>query len=225
MAACRTQPGTATPESRRFPPLPEIILPPTATFVPTLSRKPTATLTATPTATLIIHVVQKGEILGQIALDYSVPLEAIILANGLENAHLLSLGQKLVIPNEAMIAEMARGGLLEINLFTPTPAAPTPTLRPGSIAWQDALQHIGIRVPVEGRIARTRKTGGTVYLFFHDPPEGYLGIKIPPERTSGLGQPEVDYLDHWVLVVGTVERNDEGLLITVDDRAQISILQ
>jgi len=223
LASCGPYRPRATAEITATP-LPSIVLPPTATLVPTLSRKPTVTLTPTCTATPIIHTVRKGEILGQIALDYNVSIEAIMIANGLKNAHLLSIGQKLLIPNESMLAEMARGGL-DIAIFTPTPAFPTPTLRPHSIAWESAEERVGTQVSAEGLIVRTRKAGGDICLYFHNPPEGHLGVRIPAEQLPYFAsRPEIYYLDHWIMVSGVVERGSNGPEITVRKRSQISIL-
>ena len=45
-----------------------------------------------------IHVVQPGEFLSQIALEYGVTTEAIVAANDIENPDLIEAGQRLVIP-------------------------------------------------------------------------------------------------------------------------------
>jgi len=198
---------------------------PTATFIPTVSRKPTVTLTPTVTPTPIIYVVRKGDILGQIALDRNVSVEAIMVANGIENPHLLSIGQKLLIPNEAMLEEMTQKGF-KVRYATPTPAFPTPTLHPSSIAWDQVAKHVDQEVTIEGPLVRTHKASGDVYLCFHDPPEGYLRIRIPAEEMRNFAsQPEIYYLDHWIMVRGVVEQTDAGLQITVRKRSQISLLQ
>jgi len=206
-------------------PLPLLTLGPTATLIPTTSRKPTVTLTPTVTPTPIIYVVKKGDILGQIALDHNISVEAIMLANGIENPHLLSIGQKLLIPDESMLEDMARRGF-KVMYATPTPAFPTPTLRPFSIAWDQVAKHVDEEVSVEGLVVRTRKAGEDVYLCFHDPPQGYLSIRIPGgEMRNFASQPEIYYLDHWIMVKGIVERANTGWQITVQKRSQISVLQ
>jgi LysM repeat protein len=63
----------------------------------------------------VIHVVQAGDTLFQLALEYDVTVEDIVIANNLESEEaLLALGQELVIPI---------GGLPP----TPTPTVPAPT--------------------------------------------------------------------------------------------------
>ena len=83
---------------------------PTATPTATATATPTATATATSTATPeptdtpeplttpVIHVVQFGETLSVIAESYGVTLDALIEANDISDAGLISVGEELVIP-------------------------------------------------------------------------------------------------------------------------------
>jgi LysM repeat protein len=76
-----------------------------------------------------IHVVQRGDTLGNISRIYDVSIDDIMTANGLTNPNILSVGQQLVIPI---------GGLP-----TPTPQpSPTPTSNapPPPIATEPALE-------------------------------------------------------------------------------------
>ena len=216
--------ATPATQSRPVGTLPVVTLGPTATFVPTRSERPTSTSIPTATPTPIVYIVQKGDILGQIALDHNVSVDALMAANGLTSAHVLSIGQRLIIPNEAMLSKLALGGV-DVAITAPTPAYPTPTLGSGSLSWSDAEEHIGRKAQVEGLIVRTRKTGGSVYLFFSDPPEeGHLRIKIPAARMAAFDRPEVQYLDHWVMATGVVARTEEGLLITIQDALSLVTL-
>ncbi len=197
---------------------------PTATFVPTPNRKPTVTMTPTHTPTPIVYIVKKGDILGRIALEHDVSVEALRLANGLTDIHVLSIGQRLIIPNEAMLEEMAKRGL-DVRYETPTPAFPTPTLRAGSIPWDQAADYVGQEVSIEGTVIRTRKAGGDIYLYFREPPEGTLRVHLPATAIQTLGaQPETYYLDHWIMVKGRVEETEDGMEIVVRQRAQIILL-
>ncbi len=61
---------------------------------------------AVPTATPMpqgvrIHVVEAGEVLGQIAVQYDVSIEALMEANDLGSPDQIVVGQELVIPDEA----------------------------------------------------------------------------------------------------------------------------
>jgi LysM repeat protein len=85
-------------------PGPRVTLPPS----PSASASPTAVTTASPapsprgtprpTPTPIIHIVQRGEFLIQIATRYGVDVQAIIDANQILDPDLVEPGQRLVIP-------------------------------------------------------------------------------------------------------------------------------
>ena len=118
---------------------------PTSTLEPTLT--PTGTPTTQPTPTLTpsmaptmtpaataelqestdswaVHVVARGDTPLGIALKYNVTLEALLLANGLDDDDVLSIGQELVVPSgvggaepvaapaEPVIHEVASGDTL-----------------------------------------------------------------------------------------------------------------
>jgi LysM repeat protein len=95
--------GTIVPETEDATATPM----PTPTPSPTPEAQPTATgpaPTPTPTrqsttpSTPGVHVVQPGENLFRIALRYDKSVEAIAEANGITNASLIYVGQRLVIP-------------------------------------------------------------------------------------------------------------------------------
>jgi lipoprotein-anchoring transpeptidase ErfK/SrfK len=48
-----------------------------------------------------VHVVQRGEILARIAARYGTTVQAIVSANGLRNANLIYVGQRLRIPGKS----------------------------------------------------------------------------------------------------------------------------
>jgi len=117
---------------------------PAASFWPTLTatatrpaKSPTPVPTFTPvvpTATPepIIHIVQPKEVLGIIAQMYGVTIEEIMAANNIEDANLVGIGRKLVIPNAQ-----------RTPVFTPTQtstrartATPIPTATP-TPPWRD----------------------------------------------------------------------------------------
>lgn len=72
----------------------------TATFTrtPTPTSTSTPTITPTPTPSFYIHVVESGDTLIGIALEYGVLLETILEANDLDKDDLLQIGQELIIP-------------------------------------------------------------------------------------------------------------------------------
>ncbi len=99
---------TATPSSSRS------AYRPTGT-VPPLPPLDTATPTITPTP--VVHVVQRGDTLQDIAFDYGVAVDALQRANGIANPQLLQVGHQLIIPVDEDSGETTPGLLLP----TPTP--------------------------------------------------------------------------------------------------------
>ena len=93
---------------------------PTATPAPTLSitegviPPPTAIPVSSPTPSQpTVYTVQEGDTLSDIAQDYNVSIEALMVANGITDPNLLRVGQTLTIP-----------------LPTPAPSAETPPASP-----------------------------------------------------------------------------------------------
>jgi LysM repeat protein len=78
---------------------------------------PVTTATPTVTPTPIVHVVQSGDTLLGIALDYGVDVETLQQLNGIQDPQALQVGQELTIPTGKEAAEEAPGLLLP----TPTP--------------------------------------------------------------------------------------------------------
>lgn len=91
---------------------------------PSPTRTTTPAFTATPTATPepVVHIIERGDTLGGLAVKYDVAAEEIAKANQISMNRVLRIGEKLIIPNATPLA-------------TPTPSAsatstgpPTPTL-------------------------------------------------------------------------------------------------
>ena len=73
----------------------------TPTVLPTLIPQmltPAPTNTPAPTATPAVHIVQPGDTLLGIALQYNVTLEELYQVNGVLKPELLQIGQSIVIP-------------------------------------------------------------------------------------------------------------------------------
>ncbi len=106
--------GEARPDAT-FTPAPDIVLTP----IP-----PTPTLTPSPTPTPVIHIVESGDTLFGVALEYGITLNALLSANGLDASQYLRIGQALIIPmplsNGPTDAELAAPGG-SFLLPTPTP--------------------------------------------------------------------------------------------------------
>lgn len=155
LAACRGE--VVTPEPTRelhpthtatFAPIPTPRATATAPFAP-----PVATPTPTVTPTPIIHVVQSGDVLGAIAYQYGVSVEAIQAANGIESPQFLQIGQELIIPTGEDEDEAVPGMLLP----TSTPVA----LSPQGVSFHrtpvGSLWCLGeVANPVEGALAHVQ---------------------------------------------------------------------
>ncbi len=108
---------------------------PTASPLPTDTPSPSPTATASPTGVsetpavdqtpeTVTHVVVSGDTVSALALEYGSTISAINIANGLNEANLIYIGQRLIIPinQPEPLAEA-----------TSTPAltpSPTPTIAP-----------------------------------------------------------------------------------------------
>jgi LysM repeat protein len=123
LAAVLTACGTVlTPQPTPGPtptdtPLPgqTLVIGPAGT-APALPLADTATPTVSPTP--IVYVVQSGDTLLGISMEYGVSVEAIQRANGIENPQFLRVGQELLIPTGEEEEETSSGDQL---LPTPTP--------------------------------------------------------------------------------------------------------
>ncbi len=117
--------------------------PPTPTPTPVPPTSTPVPPTATPVET-VIHVVQRGETLSEIAIQYQVSVRAIVEANGLTNANLIVVGQRLIIPLSGQAVPTATRPAGPTNTPRPTATKPptvTPTSSPsraqftGQLVW------------------------------------------------------------------------------------------
>jgi uncharacterized protein YkwD len=77
----------------------ELFIPVTVTPSPTApTPTPSPTVRSSPTSELVHYVVKPGDTLLEIALQYDTTVEALMLANGLDDPRALQIDQKLVIP-------------------------------------------------------------------------------------------------------------------------------
>lgn len=105
------------------PPTPTALNPGVAPASPT---PPTPYATPTPT----LHLVQAGQTLGSIALQYGVTVEAILQANGLTDPNRINAGQVLVIPV----------AVPPTPTVPPSPTVPPPTRPPLPTPTRDPNQ-------------------------------------------------------------------------------------
>ena len=114
-------------------PTPEVLDSPTPTPMPTDTPVPTATPTPTatpsPTPETVTHIVQEGDTVSALALEYETTIAAIKLANALDERNTIVVGMRLVVPIssfEAFAVEAATATATP----SPTPTPPPPTATP-----------------------------------------------------------------------------------------------
>ena len=76
----------------------QLYIPVTVTPIPTIAATPTPTVPAEPTPTPINYTIRAGDILLNIADEYSTTVEAIMIANEIIDPRSLQVGQVLLIP-------------------------------------------------------------------------------------------------------------------------------
>lgn len=101
----------------------------------------------------IVHVVQRGDVLSRIAVQYQVDAETIAEANGISVDSVLSLGQELVIPQPEADEASSQDTEATPLLSTVTPSAtaeptPTPVPRVHVVARGDTLGGIAVQYDV-----------------------------------------------------------------------------
>jgi len=109
IAATKAAQPTNTPTST---PIPTATLTPTESPTPTDTPSPletpgsTATYTPEPTVTpsQVIHVVQEGETLFEIAREYGMSVETLMVANNITDRGLVRVGQELTVPLSDVLA-------------------------------------------------------------------------------------------------------------------------
>jgi hypothetical protein len=75
----------------------------------------------------VVHTVQAGDTLGRISTEYSVSMEDIMAANGIDNPNLLSVGQELLIPVNGLPTPTSPAPEATAALPTPIPTQPAAT--------------------------------------------------------------------------------------------------
>ena len=97
-----------------------------------------ASIPADKRVTWLIHVVTRGQTLGQIARRYGTSVSALRAANGNVNPRRLQIGQKLVVPRSGRPTRLASSGQ---STARSTPGPTTVTVRRGDTLWSLARRH------------------------------------------------------------------------------------
>jgi LysM repeat protein len=202
MAACGGQVvsgATPTPESLA------VVLPsPTlrATFAPQMLT-PIPTNTPAPTPTPVIHIVQPGDTLLGIALQYGVTLDALQQINGVLRPETLQIGQQIIIP----IGELSPSGAGDGSQFllpTPIPAAVVITntaryLTPVGSLWvlgevsnptDEPVENVQVRIGLMDETGREIANDLTSTVLDFVPANGRSPFGIlfnePPQNVAGF---------------------------------------
>jgi LysM repeat protein len=130
-----------------------------ASATPGAATTPVIIASATPTATPVTHVVQAGETLLSIALDFGVSLDALQLANPSVQPRFLSIGTVLLIPPP-------EGGAAAVATnLAPPPPAPIDMGQPACFVQRSGALYCfvearnGLATPVENVAARLTLAG------------------------------------------------------------------
>ncbi len=88
-----------TPAETTAAAVPTAVTPFAPVLPATVNNNPAEAATATPDPDAPpVYVVAAGDTLGKIATEFDVPLEDIMMANGLTNPNIINVGQSLIIP-------------------------------------------------------------------------------------------------------------------------------
>jgi LysM repeat protein len=118
LAACSLpEPGSAAPRV-------------TSTIELAISPAPTRDVDATVTAYALaviasptptgLYIVQPGDTLSGIALEFGTTVQELIALNGLTDPNAIQVGQTLIVPSIANVSPI-------VSTLTPTPGGPSPT--------------------------------------------------------------------------------------------------
>jgi murein DD-endopeptidase MepM/ murein hydrolase activator NlpD len=174
-----------------------------ATFSPQMLT-PIPTNTPAPTPTPVVHIVQPGDTLLGIALQYGVTLDALQQINGVLRPETLQIGQLIIIPIGQLSASNT-GGAGQFLLPTPAPAAVVITntaryLTPVGSLWvlgevynptDQPLENVQVRVGLMDEGGRevasdltftvldfVPATGSSPFgILFTEPPQGVAGFQ------------------------------------------------
>ncbi|MGC9520282.1 MAG: LysM peptidoglycan-binding domain-containing protein [Anaerolineae bacterium] len=156
--------------------LPTLTTAPTATATPVGAPSPT-TPAVTPSPEpirMITYTVETGDVLGAIALEYDVSVEAIMEASGLEDADFIRAGDVLTIPLGGEVEELAAAEATAA--ISPTIATSmTSGIEPVSLTEEDIqLLAAGYPASLEGnRSTAYPKTLETARYVVHYTPDTY----------------------------------------------------
>ena len=173
-----------------------------ATFSPQMLT-PIPTNTPAPTPTPVVHIVQPGDTLLGIALQYDVTLDALQQINGVLRPETLQIGQPIIIPIGLSGASTA-GGAAEFLLPTPAPVGVVMTRTahyqtPVGSLWvlgevfnptDQPLENVRVRVGLMDGVGREISSDFTFTVLDFVPAQGRAPFGIlfaePPQGVAGF---------------------------------------
>lgn len=183
------------------------------------STVPTATTTRVPptlvpSPTPVVYVVQPGDSLSGIALSFEISVDEITQANGIQDANVIKVGQKLVIPGPTPIPTAT---------VPPTPT-PTPDLPPQleiiDVVGRGALSAEMVIIANEGRGVALdqwtlRDAQGNVFLF----PSIYVASGAEVRIHTGAGENTPQHL-YWNRSAAAWEESGDTVILA-DERGVV----
>ena len=158
------------------------------------SMRPTATATLPPSPTPNVYIIKPGDTLFAIAIEYEIPVDVLMAANGLSNADELSIDQVLIIPSDEWVAAYRekRVGARSDGTATPTVIVDPPEVRIIGVEGAGTLEEEAIRILNSGGVAymsgwRLDDGDGHIYIFptftLHS---GAFNLNIGPGNDSPI---------------------------------------
>jgi len=93
------------------------------------------------------------------------------------------------------------------------------------IPWQEAHQHLGKRMAVEGRIVRSYNSGRACFLNFAEDWKGkFHGVIFASSFPEYAGPPEQLFLDKRIRLIGKISEHQGAPQIVIEEPRQILVL-
>ncbi|ADL03429.1 Peptidoglycan-binding lysin domain protein [[Clostridium] saccharolyticum WM1] len=113
---------------------------------------------------MIIHVVQPGETIFSISEYYKIPVNRLILENGIENPNNLAVGQTIVIVQPETLYTVQAGDTLE-SIAEQYGVSPMELLRNNPYLSDRKILYVGETIVITYQTTKTRTTATSGYIF------------------------------------------------------------
>ena len=113
---------------------------------------------------MVIHVVQPGETINSIAEYYNIPVDRLILENGITNSDNLAIGQTIVIVQPETLYTVQTGDTLE-SIAAQHSVTPMEILRNNPYLSDRENLYIGESIVISYQTNKTRTIATSVISF------------------------------------------------------------